>query len=93
MSEINDTAIPAFAPNIRFQFDAIRDRWVVLGPERMFLPDEQAVTILNLVDGLRSVRTISAMLAEQFSAPLDVVLDDVATMLQALSVRGAIVFL
>jgi pyrroloquinoline quinone biosynthesis protein D len=84
------TAVPAFPAHVRFQFDAVRDRWVVLAPERMFVPDEQATEILKLVDGNRDVRAIAADLAARYAAPEDVVLADVAVMLADLAARGAI---
>ncbi len=83
-------AIPGFPRHVRFQFDAVRERWVVLAPERMFVPDEQAVEILKLVDGLRSVESIAAELAARYQAPEDIVLADVAVMLADLAARGAL---
>ena len=44
-------ACSAFAPHIVFRFDEVRRRWIILAPERLMLPDEQAVEILQLVDG------------------------------------------
>lgn len=91
MSEaLAPNAIPAFPRHVRFQFDAVRERWVVLAPERMFVPDEQAVEILKLVDGARTVQAISAELAARYQAPEDVVLADVALMLADLAARGAL---
>ena len=37
----------AFAPHIVFRFDEVRQRWIMLAPERLMLPDEQAVEILS----------------------------------------------
>jgi pyrroloquinoline quinone biosynthesis protein D len=84
------TAIPTFPRHVRFQFDAVRERWVVLAPERMFVPDEQAVEILKLVDGARSVAAIAGELAARYQAPEAVVLADVALMLADLAARGAL---
>jgi len=39
------------APHIVFRFDDTRQRWIMMAPERLMLPDEQAVEILQLVDG------------------------------------------
>ncbi len=87
---LDPAAIPRFPRHVRFQLDAVRDRWVVLAPERMFVPDEQAVEILKLVDGARSVSAIAAELAARYQAPEDVVLADVALMLADLAARGAL---
>ena len=51
----DETAVPVFGAGVKFRFDAVRDAWIVLAPERLFLPDEQAVEILKLVDGARSL--------------------------------------
>jgi pyrroloquinoline quinone biosynthesis protein D len=80
--------VPAFRRGMKFRFDAVRNAWVVLGPERLFLPDEAAVEVLKLVDGTRSLGAITAVLCARFAAPHDVVLPDVAAMLQDLAEKG-----
>ena len=52
-----------------FRFDERRKAWIVLAPERLLMPDEQAVAILHLIDGKRDVDTIIDELAGQFDAP------------------------
>src|SRR5438105_15091825 len=47
-----------FAPHVRFRFDELRKAWIVLAPERLLLPDEQAVEILRLIDGERAIDLI-----------------------------------
>ena len=44
-----------FPPHVKFRYDEGRQAWIVLAPERLFLPDEQAVEILRLIDGERTV--------------------------------------
>src|SRR5204863_518995 len=66
---ITGAAVPRFAPHIRFRFDETRQRWTVLAPERLLLPDEQAVEILQLVDGARSVDQIVDELCRRYEAP------------------------
>jgi pyrroloquinoline quinone biosynthesis protein D len=85
---VND--VPKFAAGVKFRFDPARQVWVVLAPERLFLPDEQAVTILALVDGTRSVGTIVDDLASRFDAPRALIAGDVATMLQGLVDKGVL---
>ena len=87
---MNETAVPAFPRGVRFRYDEIRKAWVVLAPERLFLPDEQAVEILKLVDGMRSLGVIIDVLAERFSAPRDLIATDVGAMLQDLAEKGAV---
>jgi pyrroloquinoline quinone biosynthesis protein D len=86
----DEAAIPALAPGVKFRFDTVRQAWVVLAPERLFLPDEQAVSILNLVDGARSLGAIVDDLAARFTAPREVIAGDVATMLQGLVDKGVL---
>jgi pyrroloquinoline quinone biosynthesis protein D len=75
---------------VRLRFDTVRDAWVVLAPERLFLPDEQALEILKLIDGTRSLSAITEVLAERYAAPRDVIAADVAAMLQDLVQKGAV---
>lgn len=83
-------SIPAFRRGVKFRFDAVRDAWVLLAPEKAFVPDEIAVEILKLVDGTRSIDAIVDDLAARFEAPRDLILTDVITTLEDLSARGAI---
>jgi pyrroloquinoline quinone biosynthesis protein D len=73
-----------FAPHVRFRFDETRHAWVVLAPERLLLPDEQAVEILQLIDGERAVDGVVDELVRRYEAPRDVIAGDVVKMLQDL---------
>jgi pyrroloquinoline quinone biosynthesis protein D len=86
----DETAVPAFRSGVKFRFDAVREAWIVLAPERLFLPDEQAVEILKLVDGARSLGAIIDQLATSFDAPRALIAGDVATMLQDLADKGVV---
>jgi pyrroloquinoline quinone biosynthesis protein D len=81
---LNGEAVLRFAPHARFRFDEVRQAWVVLAPERLLLPDEQAVEILRLIDGERDVDAIIDELATRFEAPREVIAGDVLPMLQDL---------
>jgi pyrroloquinoline quinone biosynthesis protein D len=87
---MSDTTVPAFPRGVRFRFDAVRSAWVVLAPERMFLPDEQAVEILKLVDGVRDLGAIIDELAARFEAPRELIATDVHKMLRDLADKGAV---
>jgi pyrroloquinoline quinone biosynthesis protein D len=89
-SAIDDTAVPRFGVGMKFRFDATRQAWVILGPERMFVPDEHAVEVLKLIDGQRSVAAIATDLAARFTAPVDVITADILPMLRDLAGSGAI---
>ena len=85
------SAVLRFAPHVRFRFDQTRQAWVVLAPERLLLPDEQAVEILKLVDGKASVGAIVDSLAARYSqAPRELIAKDVTAMLQDLADKGCL---
>jgi pyrroloquinoline quinone biosynthesis protein D len=73
-----------FAAHAKFRFDEVRQAWIMLMPERLFLPDEQAVAVLQLVDGERDADMIIDALSAQYQAPRNVVASDVLAMLQDL---------
>jgi pyrroloquinoline quinone biosynthesis protein D len=79
-----------FAPHVKFRHDETRGRWVVLAPERLLLPDEQAVEILKLIDGALSVDAVIDDLARRFEAPRDIIAGDVIGMLQDLADKGVL---
>jgi pyrroloquinoline quinone biosynthesis protein D len=83
-SSIAGSTVLDFAPHVRFRFDDRRKAWIVLAPERLLLPDKQAVAILQLIDGKRGVDAIIDELAGQFDAPRNVIAGDVLPMLQDL---------
>jgi pyrroloquinoline quinone biosynthesis protein D len=82
---IGESSVPRFPRGTRFRFDATRQAWVILAPERLILPDEIAVEVLKLVDGARSVSVMADDLASRFGAPRDEVLGDVLSLLQELA--------
>ena len=82
--------IPRFAPGVRLHHDKARARWVVMAPERMFIPDETALEVLHLVDGTRDLDAIIDTLVAKFEAPRDVIAADVQAMVEDLTNRGAL---
>jgi pyrroloquinoline quinone biosynthesis protein D len=83
-------AVPRFPRGVRLREDAARGRWVVLAPERAFVPDDVALEVLKLVDGARSVGTIAETLAARFDAPREVIEADITEMLRDLAERGVV---
>ena len=82
--------IPRFARGVRLHEDKARGRWVVMAPERMFVPDETALEVLRLVDGARDVEAILDALAAKFDAPREDIAADVRPMLEDLVAKGAL---
>jgi pyrroloquinoline quinone biosynthesis protein D len=80
-----------FAPHIVFRFDEVRKCWIIMAPERLMMPDEQAVEILQLIDGKTSVDDIIDVLAAKYTqAPRDAIGTDVVAMLQDLADKGCL---
>lgn len=76
---------PAFARYARLHEDRARGRTVALAPERAYELDPVGVIVLSALDGRISVRDLSAKLAEQYAAPVEVIARDVTALLQGLS--------
>jgi PqqA peptide cyclase len=76
---------PAFTRYSRLHNDRVRDRFVVLAPERAYEIDAISLAVLSLIDGEKTVAQIAGQLAAQYGAPQDVVLRDVTALLQGLA--------
>ena len=73
--------VPRLPRGVRLRFDAARDAHVLLAPERAFDIDAIAASVLELVDGERSVGAIADILAERFGEDRTVIEGDVVAML------------
>ena len=87
---VSASTVLQLAPHVVFRFDDTRQRWVMMAPERLMLPDEQAVEILKLVDGKTGVSAIVDSLAARYQAPRELIATDVTTMLQDLADKGCL---
>lgn len=76
---------PAFTRYARLHEDRARGRTVALAPERAYELDPIGVIVLSAIDGQISVRDLSARLAQQYAAPVEVIERDVTTLLQGLA--------
>jgi pyrroloquinoline quinone biosynthesis protein D len=88
MSEPAESAIPRFARGFRMRRDAVRDTWVVLGPERAFVPDAIAAEVLQHVDGSMTFAAIIDTLAARYAAPRAQIAADVLTLAGDLAEKG-----
>jgi pyrroloquinoline quinone biosynthesis protein D len=88
---VAEDSVPTLARGTRLRYDEARQRWVLLVPERVMAPDEIAVEILQLCDGVRSVAAIIDQLATAYAAPRDEIGADVIAMLQDLAGSGFVV--
>jgi pyrroloquinoline quinone biosynthesis protein D len=87
---VEDSTTLRFPHHVKFRHDETRDRWVVLAPERLLLPDDPAVEILKLIDGERSVAAVIDDLVRRFDAPREVIAADVMALLQDLVDKGVL---
>ncbi|CAN5172069.1 pyrroloquinoline quinone biosynthesis peptide chaperone PqqD [soil metagenome] len=86
--DITEESRPVLARHARLKFDEARDVWVILVPERVLAPDEIAVEILQLCDGVRNVGQITDVLAAKYTADRDMIGADVIGMLKDLAEKG-----
>ncbi len=80
---VSEASKPHFPGYVRMQFDPVRKRFAVLGPERVYWPDEVTVDILKLCDGRRSISDISIQLAQEYMAPVETIQADVLEFIQS----------
>jgi len=77
---LSGTVRPGLAPGVRLTFDKARDCWVVLAPERVLVPDETALEILQRCNGARPVDEIVDELASVYKAERSEIAQDVQDM-------------
>jgi coenzyme PQQ biosynthesis protein PqqD len=85
---VSEASRPKLPRHTRLKFDETRQVWVILAPERVLAPDEIAVEVLHLCDGVRSVAEMADQLAVKYAAPREAILTDVVAMLQDLADKG-----
>src|SRR3981189_218656 len=85
---VGEASRPLLPRHARLKFDETRQRWVILAPERVLAPDEIAVEVLQLCDGVRSVEAMIDQLAAKYAAERDAITTDVIAMLQDLADKG-----
>src|ERR1700719_755121 len=85
---VSEASRPLLPRHARLKFDEIRQRWVILAPERVLAPDEIAVEVLQLCDGIRSVGAMIDQLAEKYTDERGAVATDVIAMLLDLADKG-----
>lgn len=87
---IDEGSIPKFVAHMKLKFDKKRERWTILAPERIFLPDEIALEILKRCDGLSSIQAIVDDLAVKFNAPAAVIMEDVKNLVRDFRDKGVL---
>lgn len=72
---------PRLAAGVRLQFDPVRERWMLLSPERVIETEGPVREILQRCDGARTVADIVDELAELFTADRQEIETDVTDLL------------
>jgi pyrroloquinoline quinone biosynthesis protein D len=85
---VSEASRPILPRHARLKFDETRQVWVILAPERVLAPDEIAVEVLRLCDGVRSVGQMVDELAAKYTADRAAISTDVVAMLQDLADKG-----
>jgi pyrroloquinoline quinone biosynthesis protein D len=88
---VNEASRPVLPRHVKLRFDETRQRWIILAPERVLVPDETAVEVLQLCDGERNVDQVVDVLAEKYSADRSAIITDVIAMLADLAEKGFLV--
>ena len=79
---VSEASRPILPRHAKLRFDETRQVWVLLAP------DEIAVEVLQLCDGVRSVADMIGELAAKYAAPREAIATDVIAMLQDLADKG-----
>ena len=87
---VSEASRPVLPRHAKLKFDETRQVWVILAPERVLAPDEIAVEVLQLCDGVRSVEQMIDQLAAKYAAERGAIAADVIAMLQDLADKGFI---
>jgi pyrroloquinoline quinone biosynthesis protein D len=89
-TEIGEASVPRLRPGVRLRFDSTRGTWVLLAPERVLVPDEVALEILQRCDGKATVGAIVDELSRSFEAERTLIAGDVAALLRDLVAKGMV---
>ena len=73
---------------VRIKEDKVRQRTILVAPERTVALDEIGIAILAAVDGEKTLAEIVEQLAEKYSAPKQRIGNDVVAFLKDLQNRG-----
>ncbi|WP_330629617.1 pyrroloquinoline quinone biosynthesis peptide chaperone PqqD [Thioclava sp. FTW29] len=81
------TAVPVIPRGVRLHRDRVRDRWVLLAPEKTIALDEIGHAILTEIDNHTDFATLVGRLATKYDAPEDEIAPDVAGFISTLAAR------
>lgn len=85
---VDPSFTPALGRHARSRHDPVRGCLVILGPERVLMPDAMAAAVLSRCDGTRTIAAIAIELAALHGEEATTVERDVLTLLQGLTDDG-----
>lgn len=91
MLHLTAESCPGLAPGVRLNFDRARQCWVLLAPERVLMPDDTALEILQRCNGTTSLAAIVDDLVQSYSADRAEIEQDVRELLTGLAEKKIVV--
>jgi coenzyme PQQ biosynthesis protein PqqD len=88
MIKLDEARAVSLPPWVRLRFDRVRDRWVLLAPERVLFPCATSVDILNRLPDSATLGSLIDAMAAEYDAPRETVATDVKAMLADLAAQG-----
>src|ERR687885_2261423 len=86
--QLDESRPAALPPWVRLRFDKVRNRWVLLAPERVLFPCATSVEIINRLPQAATLGALIDGLAAEYEAPREAIAADVNTMLADLAAQG-----
>ncbi len=83
-----NTGSPVLARGVRLHADPARGQTVLLGPERVLVPDDVALAVLRRLDGSMDLDALVRALEADFEAPPGVIRRDTRELLERLTREG-----
>ncbi len=90
MTAIESDTVVTWARGVRSRYDETREQWMILGPERVVVPQGPGADIARLVDGERTVDAIVSQLVEEYDADRETIEDETLQFLRQLADQGYI---
>jgi len=90
MTDISFTkdSIVSLPRGVRMIEDKVREKTVLMAPERTVALDEIGIAILETLDGKRSLADVVEVLSEKYNAPKQEIGNDVVAFIKDLHTRG-----
>ena len=81
---LSQQSCPRLRPGVRLQFDAVRQHWVLLAPERVLTLDSIGASLIQKLNGQMQLARIAADCASEYDAPLAEITNDILGFVQTM---------